>query len=388
MLFGREVECERIDHLLGRAREGISGALVLRGEPGIGKSALCAYAVGGAAVLVATRDGEATPFDGAGLPELALRGLDRDASERLLNASGDPAIAPEVAERLIAATGGNPLALREAPTLLSAGQLAGVEPLEEPLPTSEVLEQAFLRRVRALPEETQRALLVAATSGSTDFDVICAAVEHSGVDATALDAAEGAGLLTVERTTLEFQHPLLRAAVYHGATAAARRAAHEAVAQGLASDSRAWHLAAAAPAPDAAVAAEPEKAALAARARGGHAEAAAALEQAARLTAEPEQRARLLRSAADETRRSGQAARALVLLDEALATTTSPKLRSRIQHLRGVVEMWRGAPLAAYEHLTAEAARIEQDDPAKAAWMLTDAGWASFMGGEMTWGRE
>src|SRR5438067_3473518 len=445
MLFGREVECERIDHLLGRAREGISGALVLRGEPGIGKSALCAYAVGGAeamtvlraqgveseaelpfaaladllrplverladipappgsalgaalalgppaasdpfttcaatlsllaaaaedgpllavvddaqwldrssaqallfaarrldaegvAVLVATRDGEATPFDGAGLPELALRGLDRDASERLLKASGDPTIAPEVAERLIAATGGNPLALREAPTLLSAGQLAGVEPLEEPLPTSEVLEQAFLRRVHALPEETQRALLVAATSGSTDFDVICAAVEHSGVDATALDAAERAGLLTVGRTTLEFRHPLLRAAVYHGATAAARRAAHEAVAHGLASDRRAWHLAAAAPAPDAAVAAELKKAALAARARGGHAEAAAALEQAARLTAEPEQRARRLRSAADETRRSGQAARALVLLDEALATTTSARLRSRIQHLRGVV---------------------------------------------------
>src|ERR1051325_1939411 len=45
MLFGREGECAHIDRLLDRAREGISAALVLRGEPGIGKTALCAYAV-------------------------------------------------------------------------------------------------------------------------------------------------------------------------------------------------------------------------------------------------------------------------------------------------------------------------------------------------------
>ena len=185
----------------------------------------------------------------------------------------------------------------------------------------------------------------------------------------------------------EFQHPLLRSAVYHGAPAAMRRAAHEAVAQELGSDRRAWHLAAAAPEPDATVAAELKAAGLAARARGGHAEAAAALEQAARLTSDSEDRARLLRSAADETRRSGQATRSLTLLDEALATTASPRLRARIQHLRGVVEMWRGAPLAAYEHLIQDAARIEQDDPAKAAWMLSDAGWAGFMGGDISGGR-
>src|SRR6187397_720604 len=45
MLVGRDVECGRIDGLLEAARGGRSGALVLRGEPGIGKSTLCAYAV-------------------------------------------------------------------------------------------------------------------------------------------------------------------------------------------------------------------------------------------------------------------------------------------------------------------------------------------------------
>jgi predicted ATPase len=40
MLLGRPAECERIDARLARARNGESSALVLRGEPGIGKGAL------------------------------------------------------------------------------------------------------------------------------------------------------------------------------------------------------------------------------------------------------------------------------------------------------------------------------------------------------------
>ncbi|APE38171.1 helix-turn-helix transcriptional regulator [Nocardia mangyaensis] len=44
MLHGRETEQARIDDLITGARAGRSGALVLRGEPGIGKSALLDYA--------------------------------------------------------------------------------------------------------------------------------------------------------------------------------------------------------------------------------------------------------------------------------------------------------------------------------------------------------
>src|SRR5580704_13392059 len=43
-LLGRERECGAIDGLLEDARAGIGGALVVRGEPGIGKSALLCYA--------------------------------------------------------------------------------------------------------------------------------------------------------------------------------------------------------------------------------------------------------------------------------------------------------------------------------------------------------
>src|SRR3954453_2312279 len=44
MLHGRSAERARIDELLAGARAGRSGVLALRGEPGIGKSALLGYA--------------------------------------------------------------------------------------------------------------------------------------------------------------------------------------------------------------------------------------------------------------------------------------------------------------------------------------------------------
>ena len=47
MLLGREAEAARIDRLLASARDGRGGALLLRGDPGIGKSSLCRYAIGG-----------------------------------------------------------------------------------------------------------------------------------------------------------------------------------------------------------------------------------------------------------------------------------------------------------------------------------------------------
>src|SRR6516225_5606165 len=43
-LLGREHECAAIDRLLADAQAGAAGALVVRGEPGIGKSALLSYA--------------------------------------------------------------------------------------------------------------------------------------------------------------------------------------------------------------------------------------------------------------------------------------------------------------------------------------------------------
>ena len=44
-LLGRRSECAALDQLVASVREGLSRALVLRGEPGVGKSALLEYLV-------------------------------------------------------------------------------------------------------------------------------------------------------------------------------------------------------------------------------------------------------------------------------------------------------------------------------------------------------
>ena len=72
MLFGRGAECDQLDALLESARAGASGTLLIRGDPGVGKSALLRYAVGkadGMAVL-ATAGVQSES-------ELAFAGLER-----------------------------------------------------------------------------------------------------------------------------------------------------------------------------------------------------------------------------------------------------------------------------------------------------------------------
>ena len=80
MLLGRDRECEAIEELLDGARESRSGALVLRGEPGIGKSTLIAYALGradGMKVLSATAVEAESELPFAGLHQLLWPVLER-----------------------------------------------------------------------------------------------------------------------------------------------------------------------------------------------------------------------------------------------------------------------------------------------------------------------
>src|SRR3984885_11613050 len=54
-LVGRSAEYATLDRLLGETRDGASRALVLRGDPGIGKSALLDYAAAAAAGFLVIR---------------------------------------------------------------------------------------------------------------------------------------------------------------------------------------------------------------------------------------------------------------------------------------------------------------------------------------------
>src|SRR5437868_2949212 len=54
-LRGRRAESEMVDQLLDRVRAGRSAACVIRGEPGIGKTALLEYAIESASDLKVLR---------------------------------------------------------------------------------------------------------------------------------------------------------------------------------------------------------------------------------------------------------------------------------------------------------------------------------------------
>src|SRR5258707_5469128 len=266
MLRGRGQQCETLDGLLADVRAGRSRALVVRGEPGIGKTALLDYAAetaqdfqlaravgvesemelpfaalhqlccpmlsrigalpspqrealgvafglcsGGApdrflvglavlgllsevaagqpllclvddaqwldqasaqalafvarrldaesvALLSSTRDlaGEGGL---AGLPELALAGL-ADADARALLATVFPGWLDErVRDRIIAESGGNPLALLELPRGMTAAELAGGFGLPGAGPLSRRIGEIFPRRVGPLSATNQPAFL-------------------------------------------------------------------------------------------------------------------------------------------------------------------------------------------------------------------------------------
>ena len=313
-----------------------------------------------AAVLIATRPGRGD----TALPTVTLGGLDREAATAVLAGRAAQPLPPGAADRIYELTLGNPLALVEL-----AGAAADVA-AEPPLPIETTVERAFAPRIAALPEPTRRALAFAAAAGTGDLAVLARAAPAVGVELTALDAAERAGLTVDAPGTLAFVHPLARSAAYRSAPAAERRRAHRALADVPSDpDRRAWHLAAAALGPDAEAAHALEAAAHRARARSAYAAAASSFERAARLTAPGPERARRLFAAADAAWLGGHADRVGPLLEEARAAGADGDLGLEIEHLRGHAALRSGHVLDAHDILVASA----RADAGRAVVMLAEA---------------
>jgi len=340
-------------------------------------------------LIVAREDG----FDAPGLPELPLGRLGRDTSRALL-AERAPGLSPGLADRVLAEADGNPLALLELPVALSEAPgalggpvaLAASLDLPAPLPLSRRLQQTYYRQVAALPAPTRTFLLVAAAEETGDLGLVRRAAQALGVPATASGGAERSGLIIVDAPAMAFRHPLVRAAVYQGATSADREAAHAALAGALddlptselSADRRAWHRAAAAAEPDERVAAELEQAANRARQRLGHAAAAAALERAARLTPDQPERAGRLIAAAGAALDAGRPDAAIALAGQGQNLTAEPGALAEIARVRAWVAMERGAMHRVHELVVAGAGPIAGSDPMTAAAMLrlgAVAGW-------------
>ena len=193
------------------------------------------------------------------VPDLEVRGLVNGDARALLSSSVRFTLDGRVRDRIIAETRGNPLALLELPRGLTPTQLAGGFGMPEAHDLSKRIENSYMRRLEALPDDARRLLLVAAAEPVGDPLLLQRACERLGVALSAVDATDGL-LALDERVT--FRHPLARSAVYRSAGGPERRAAHLALAEvtnrDVDPDRRAWHLAAAAAGPDEEVARELE----------------------------------------------------------------------------------------------------------------------------------
>ena len=480
MLFGRDGECARLGGLLTIAATGRSEIVALRGDPGIGKTALLEYtasaaqAAGFRVVRVQGHEAEREmPFaalpmvvgplmsEAAELPDVqqaALRGalnlgpavhgdrmgvaaaalalvvaaterqpvlltvddvhlIDQPTVETLffvlrrahdarlltvLAARSEHDVAPSVeqwldpveqirlagldlaaARELTAghgaarpldpstwtASGGNPLVLLE----LTAPQRTTLF-LDEPVQLSARLLRAYGRRLVGLSAPTRESLLLVAVAGVADgFEL----------------ARYAAGLVVVEQGVVRFRHPLVCSAVYHSASPALRRSAHQTMVAAHggqlapgAAERRAFHLAAATAGPDESVAGQLADAGKAAAGRHSYTTAAALFERAASLSPAGTARTQRILDAA----LAGQAAGAFgpvgPLLDRAIAETDDETLRTAAMHLQCRIQMWSGRPAQARDQLLDLAERIHGQSREWSAVMRAQAAIVSIALGE------
>jgi len=327
------------------------------------------------AVLLAVRD---STVDTSDLPELSLEGLAKSDAARLLAERGWD----RPNDAVLAATGGNPLALLELADGGDPRQLVADFALTGTVPLGSRVRKAFLRRVEALPARARDLMLVAAAEDTGSLDTVLGAAARLGLPADALGEAEDSGLLAVVGAELRFRHPLVRSAVYADATFHRRRAAHLAIADqlGAHSDRATWHRAVAATAPDERLAEAVERGADAARRRGGEAAAVSVLRRAAQLSGTADGRRRRLVTAAFVALNSGQPDVARTLVDEVMA---DPVPAVTLAQLNGTIELYDGDPAVARAHLLRCGELLADTDPEEAAWTFTLASSAAFLAGDM-----
>jgi DNA-binding CsgD family transcriptional regulator len=323
----------------------------------------------------------------ARLPELPLHGISNAGARELLASVISGPLDDHVAERIIAETRGNPLALLELPQSLAPAELAGGFGLATALPLPRRIEESFRERAAQLPRDSQRLLLAAAAEPIGDPTLLWRAVDQLGVPAEAAEAAEAAGLITLG-ARVTFRHPLLRSAIYRAASEEDRRSVHRALADAsdpkTDPDRRAWHRAHATLVPDEEVAGELERSADRARARGGLAATAAFLDRATALTPEPARRAERALSAAHAKQDAGAPDAALRLLATAEMGPLDEVQRARLERLRAQLTFAVRRGNDAPPLLLTAAKRLEPLDPGLARETHLEALAAAIFAGRLS----
>jgi DNA-binding CsgD family transcriptional regulator len=325
----------------------------------------------------------------AALGELRVEGLQEADAQALLDSVLTGPLDARVRDQIVAETHGNPLALLELPRGLSTQQLAGGFGLPGAVRLSGGIDESFRQRMRVLPEQTRRLLVIAAAEPVGDPVLVWGAAARLGIALDAAEPAVEAGLAEFG-TWVRFRHPLVRSVVYGSALPQERQEVHRALAEvtdpQLDPERRAWHRAHAAPGPDEDVAAELERCADRAQARGGVAAAAAFLERATMLTLDPARRADRALGAALANLQAGSfdAVRDLLAIAEASASTDLQQAHIDLiaADLAFVTNRGSDAPSL----LLKAASRLEPIDPEMARATYLQAFSAAILAGHLALG--
>ncbi|MFH8293998.1 helix-turn-helix transcriptional regulator [Streptomyces sp. NPDC018059] len=346
----------------------------------------------GIVVLFTARDELDEPASRlAAIETMTLGGLDAESAHRLIAEEGTAELTERETARLLAEARGNPLALIELPALLSGSGAGDDDPdSAAPLPIGELLAHTFGSAVARLPQEAQDAMLLLAVLGTRPLAGTEAALRAHGLSYESLEAAEAAGLVVEEQDGYAFRHPLVRSAVYHGATPVRRRRAHHAIARSLqgatapALEQYAWHLAASGAEPDEHVASLLENAASGAPDTLAYPLASRLYERAARFTPAGQRKAERLLCAARASQAAGSLDEAAAILDRSLEHAEQLGTRLDIRQLRCYLDVQRGQPTRSRELLRAAVDEAEKVDPALAAVMLGGIALTELAVGDLT----
>jgi DNA-binding CsgD family transcriptional regulator len=319
-----------------------------------------------------TGDGGATFEDESTIP---VGPLSLGATRRILADQLGLSFPRATLTRLHEVSGGNALYALELARVVAA--LGGrIEPGGD-IPVPADLSALLRERLVELPERTRDALTAAALAAQPTVALVAAVI---GADAwDTLMPALDADVVELEGERIRFAHPLLAAAALSRVDPERRRELHGRLAKIVDdAEERARHLARASVGQDVQAARALEAAAATARRRGARDASADLLEQAARLTPERSECARLTIAAAAEHTAAEDATRASRLLT-ALLETLDPGTQ-RAEALLGLLRA--DADVDRYHVLAQEALREARAEPRlRAAILLELAEWKEISSG-------
>ena len=294
-----------------------------------------------------------------GLPVAPLARLTPTDGRALL---GDR-VADGVTDRLVADTGGNPLAMLEIAQRLTDAQRVGAAPLPEAPAVGDRLLLLYGEQLSRLSAPARRAVLLTALNRSGSSATVAAALASEGLDvAAALDEGTDAGVLVRSDGGLRFRHPLVRSAALSAAPAAEQRSAHRTLAAVLAADPESiagcWHRAETVVGPDRPLALDLVRIAGHTRNRQGYASASVAMERAARLSDDPVRIADWLATAAADAFAAGDSDRTRTLAARVLSAPGDDRAVGLAQFTLGMLEEYAGSVPASVELLASAVGRL------------------------------